>query len=257
MRSRSEKALTNGIRVWRASTGFALSISRHSALSVNRLAVTTGVQKPRAKASLRHTLSLLAGSSLIGLGVALFVHANLGLTPYDVMLSVIRDRVGISLGQAAWASSAVLFAVAAALGRRPRLGGLIFVFVSGIAVDAAIGLVQDPELIAVRVAFVVLGALFLLSGISLVVHSGLTGGPFELLMQAGADRGFDPIRIRGSLEIGIFLAGLVLGGDFGIATVAYALSVGPVMRVIGQAMQDHRQGRATRLTVDTPSEILV
>ncbi len=144
--------------------------------------------------------------------------------------------------------SALLFGIAALLGQRPRLGGLAYVLMNGIAVDAALGLVVDPEPLTLRITFVVLGLFSIISGISLVVHSGLTGGAFELLMRAGQERGLDPIRVRASMELGILVAGVVLGGDFGIATVVFALAVGPVMRVVKQAMSDHRAGRTLRLT---------
>ncbi len=189
----------------------------------------------------------ILGASLIGLGVALFVHARLGVPPYDVFLSVVRDRVGMTLGQAAWTMSAVFFTIATLLGRRPRIGGLIYVLMVGFSVDTWLSLVNDPELLVVRVLFVVFGLLSIVSGVSLVIHSGLTGGAFELLMWAGADRGYDPIRIRSALEIGLFAAGVILGGDLGVATVVYAVAVGPVMRVLRQAMDDHRAGRAARL----------
>lgn len=185
---------------------------------------------------------------LIGIGVALFVHAHLGLPPYDVLLSVVRDRTGLSFGQTAWVVSAVLFGIAFLLGQRPRLGGIAYVFMIGIAVDAALGLLVDPEPLVLRITFVVLGMFSIISGISLVMHSGTTGGSFELLMRAGQERGFDPIRVRASMELGILAAGVVLGGDFGPATVAFAVAVGPVMRTIKRAMEDHRAGRTLRMT---------
>ncbi len=228
---------------WDHSTGFALSLSRNGAMAADR----AWSARPAARSSLRKTLVLIVGATLIGLGVALFVHARLGLPPYDVLLSVIRDRLGITLGQAAWSMSALMFSIATVLGRRPRLGGIIYVFMIGTSVDVWLSLINDPEPLPVRIMFVTLAAACMISGVSLVIHSGLTGGSFELLMWAGADRGYDPIKIRSSLEIGLFTAGVILGGDFGVATVVYALGVGPLMRLIRQAMEDHRAGRAARL----------
>lgn len=220
-----------------------MQMTRQGAITADRLAT-----RPQTKTSIQHAASLLGGSVLIGLGVALFVHGRLGLPPYDVLLSVISDRTGLSLGRAAWVMSAFMFALAALLGQRPRLGGLAYVFMIGIAVDYALDLIVDPEPLAMRITFAVLGLLSIISGISLVVHSGLTGGAFELLMRAGQQRGFDPIRVRASLELGIFVAGVALGGDFGPATILFAVAVGPVMRMVRQAMEDHRAGRTLRLT---------
>lgn len=225
------------------ATSWAMHVTRQGAITADRLAV-----RPRTRATVQQGVSLLGGSVLIGLGVALFVHGRLGLPPYDVLLSVLRDRTGLSFGQAVWVMSAAMFGLATLLGQRPRLGGVAYVFMNGVAVDAALGLVVDPEPLALRITFVVLGLLSIISGISLVVHSGLTGGSFELLMRAGQARGFDPIRVRASMELGIFIAGVSLGGDFGPATVMFAVAVGPVMRSVRQAMEDHRSGRTLRLT---------
>ncbi len=238
----AERVVSVGSAGLQRSSSWAVHLTRQGAVTADRL-----VARPRTRATATQVGSLFGGSSLIGLGVALFVHARLGLPPYDVLLSVIRDRLGLTLGQSAWAMAAVLFSIAAALGQRPRIGGLIYVLFTGVCVDLALGLINDPDPLGVRIAFVVFGMVSLISGISLVIHSGMTGGAFELLMRAGADRGFDPIRVRSSMEIGIFIAGVVLGGDAGVATVAFALLVGPLMRVVRQAMEDHRMGRAHRL----------
>lgn len=231
--------------------GFALSLSRNGVMAADR----AWASRPAARSSVRRTLIMILGATMIGLGVALFVHARLGLPPYDVFLSVLRNRLGLSLGQAAWSMSAIFFAIATLLGRRPRLGGIIYVLMVGTSVDAWLSLVNDPEPFALRIIFVAFGMLSMISGISLVIHSGLTGGSFELLMWAGADRGFDPIKIRSSLEIGLFVAGISLGGDLGIATIVYAIAFGPLLRLLKQAMEDHREGRKARLELaDTSAD---
>jgi len=233
---------------WHSSSGMAISVSRHGSIAVDRVATQT---PDRAKTSTRHVASLLAGSTLIGFGVTLLINARLGLSPYDVLLSVVETRVGISFGQAAWALSALFFSVAIALGQRPGLMAVVYVLLNGLAIDTISSLVLPPEAMAVRVLFVMAGMTSLISGISLVVHSGLTGGAFELLMNAGAERGYNPTHVRTSMELGVFIAGVALGGDFGPVTVVYALVVGLLMRTIRQAMADHRAGRATRLAGST------
>ena len=187
------------------------------------------------------------GSTLIGLGVALFVHGRLGVPAYDVMLTAIRDRLGISLGQAAWLFTGILMLIATALGRRPRLSGLLWVFANGISVDVFMALIRDPDQLGVRMVFVLLGTISIASGVALVVHAGLTGGAIELLMNAAEDRGRDPFVVRRWLEIGIVALGVALGGDLGPATVFFVLTMSPLLKAGRQALEDHRRGRAERL----------
>ncbi len=232
--------------VSRTRTGSSLIIRGMTRHGIVASALVTA--QPVARRTAHRAVVLATGAVLIGLGVALFSHAGLGLPPYDVLLSVVRDRLGISLGQAAWMMAALLLTVAALLRQLPTLATLAYVFVNGVAVDTAIGLLIDPEILVVRVVFVVVGITSLAGGIALVVHSGLGGGAFELLMRAGAERGVDPLKVRTALEVSMLSTGIVLGGDFGPATVVFALSIGPMLRLGAQALADHRAGREHRLS---------
>ena len=100
---------------------------------------------------------------------------------------------------------------------------------------------------ATRMLFVLLGTTAIAAGIALVVHAGLTGGAIEQLMNAGADRGIDPFRLRRGLEIAIVVTGVALGGDLGPATIFFVLTMTPILRLGQQALVDHRAGRTARL----------
>ncbi len=196
---------------------------------------------------LRMAAYLASGSILIGLGVSFLVHARLGLPPYDVMLSAIRVHSGLTHGQSAWVAAAVLFSVATLLGRPPKPAGLSLAFLNGFSVDAFGALLVDPDSMFLRVLFSGLGMVAIVTGLSLVIFSGTTGGAFDLLMQAGADRGRDEVRVRTLLEVGVIVGGVAAGGTAGIATAVFAVAVGPLLRIISQALADHRTGRQTRL----------
>ncbi|MFT7476564.1 MAG: putative membrane protein YczE [Verrucomicrobiales bacterium] len=226
----------------RHSAEWFVGISRHGVLAAERAA-----QGPRAQATYRSALSLFAGSIFIGLGVSLFVHGHLGVPAYDVMLTALRDLLGVSLGQASWIFTGFLFLVASLLGHRPRMSGLFYVLSNGIAVDVWMRLIRDPEPLAVRMLFVLLGTLAIAAGVALVIHAGLTGGAIELLMNAGSDRGLDPFQVRMAIEVLIVLVGVALGGDLGFATVFFVLTMSPALKAGQQALADHRAGRTARL----------
>lgn len=192
---------------------------------------------------------ICVGSSLIGSGVALQVAADLGLGPYDAMLSAVSGRTGLSLGQSSWVASAVFFTVAALLGRPPAALGVVFIVGNGIAVDTASELVRSPDTLLLRWMFVVGGLTLIALGITLVVQAAATGGAFELLMMAAEDRGIGRYRTRTALEVGVLCLGVVGGGSFGPATVVIALTVGPVLRRWNQVVTDHSAGRQARLTL--------
>lgn len=226
----------------RQSAEWFVGISRHGVVAAERVA-----HGPRTRANFRRATSQFAGSILIGLGVSLFVHSQLGVPAYDVMLTALRDRFDISLGQAGWLFTSVLFLLATILGRRPRISGLAYMLSNGIAVDVWMHLIRDPEQLAVRYLFVVLGTLSIAAGVALVIHAGLTGGAVELLMHAAEDRGVDPFRARQAIEISIVLGGVLLGGDIGIATAIFVLTMSPALKAGKQALADHQSGRQARL----------
>ena len=88
----------------RNTAALANALSRHGAITLDR------ARNPEAtRVSLSRMAALLTGSTFIGLGVSFFVHARLGLAPYDVLLSAVSPRIGLSLGQSAWLMAAVLF----------------------------------------------------------------------------------------------------------------------------------------------------
>ena len=65
-------------------------------------------------------------------------------------------------------------------------------------------------------------------------------------MRAGDSRGYDRRVVRTSLELTALIVGISLGGSFGPATFVVALGIGPMLGVMGQALEDHSHGRAVR-----------
>ena len=226
----------------RASAKRVVSLSRQGVIAAERFGA-----RPKTRTSIYQLLSLFSGSAIIGLGVSLFVHSRLGVPAFDVMLTALRDQLGITLGQAGWLFTGSLFVVATLLRQPPRLNGIFYVFTNGASVDLWLGLIRDPEHLAVQILFVVLGTVAIAAGIALVVHAGLTGGSMELLMRAAEARGRDPFKTRRLLEIAIVGVGVILGGDIGLATVFFVLAMSPTLRLAQQALEDHRRGRENRL----------
>lgn len=224
-----------------------VGFGRQGALAGGRLRFPARAHTPARRAS-----SLFIGSLLIGVGVSLLQAANLGLSPYDVLVSGLLPRLPLSFGQVVWLVSAVLFTIAALLGERPSRWGIAYVLANGVAIDAVSGFINAPESLLARYFFVALSIVVISVGISLVVHSGSTGGAFELLMRAGEVRGWDRRLVRTLLEVGIFSLGLSLGGSFGPATIAVALLIGPLLGLTSQALEDHSRGRELRQRVATP-----
>lgn len=226
-----------------------LGTSRHSFVPTARDHITK-VTKPVAVQG----LSLAAGSTLIGAAVALLVQADLGLPPYDVLSSGLQRHLPLSLGQAGWAVAAVLFLVAALLRRPPSAWGAAYIVANGFAVDAMAHLINPPDSNLGRVIYLLVAVVVMAGGINLVLYSGTTGGPFELLMHAGEDRGVSPTHVRYVLDVTVLVVGLVIGGSAGIGTIIYAALMGVMLQTARQVFSDYAEGRAIRLAASNAAE---
>ena len=237
------KANVGTSRTIARSTGkWFTGLSRQGVVAAERF-----TNKPRTRTTVRQFMSLLTGTMLIGLGVSMFVQSRLGVPAYDVMLSALRDILGVTHGQAGWLFTGALFVVAAVLGHRPRIDGLVYLLATGVAVDVWLSLINVPDPLILRMLFVVIGTASIAAGVALVVHAGLTGGSLELLMHAAEDHNIDPFRFRMLFEVGVVALGVILGGDLGWATVFFVLAMTPMLKAGRQALEDHRRGRAERL----------
>lgn len=194
----------------------------------------------------QRVLWLLPASMMIGFGVAFLSAADLGVAPFDVLLSALADRTPLSFGQSGWLVSGSLLAVAAALGERPRLVGMTFVVLNGFTIDLAFQLVVAPVGIVSRVGLALVGAVTLVAGVAVVVHTSATGGPFEAMMVALQRRGHRPQTVRTMMEVTMLTVGIAAGGQFGPMTVVIALCMGPAIATGLQALDDHRVGRLLR-----------
>lgn len=217
------------------------AFTRHGALVAAR-----SMQASRAVSPVAKALMILIGSTLIGLGVSLFLHANLGLPPYDVFVSAVAERTGISHGRSSWLIGGALFGLAAIGGRRPSIYGLLFVAVNGLSVDAWTHLLVDPAPLVARLLFLALGIAAIAAGVAVVAHSSSTGGPFELLTRVASDRNWHPTVARSLLEGSVIASDIALGGELGIATLVFALAIGPTISFAVQALADQRTGREYR-----------
>ena len=83
-----------------------------------------------------------------------------------------------------------------------------------------------------RIALLVLGIVIPAIGTAFYIGADLGAGPRDTLMLVGARRTRFRIGIvRAVLELTALVVGIVLGGTFGVGTVAFALAIGPAVEL--------------------------
>jgi uncharacterized membrane protein YczE len=181
----------------------------------------------------RRLPQLFVGLVLYGASLALMVRATLGLAPWDVLHSGFIRHVPITLGQAVVLFSFVVLVLWVPLREKPGLGTLANAVVVGLAADATLAVVGEPDVLALRVVLMLAGVVLNGLATALYIGSQFGRGPRDGLMTGLARRtGWSLRLVRTGLEVAVVLVGLALGGVLGIGTVVYALAIGPLAQLM-------------------------
>ncbi len=175
---------------------------------------------------------LYLGLGGFGLSVALMVRARLGLDPWDVLHQGIAEHLGMRIGWVVIGVSMLVLLAWIPLRQRPGLGTISNAVVVGLVVNLCAGLIAAPHALPIRVAM--LAAAIVINGVATACYigAGLGPGPRDGLMTGLAGRGHSIRVVRTALELSVLGLGIILGGSFGVGTVAYAVSIGPLVHLL-------------------------
>ncbi|NYJ03765.1 YczE/YyaS/YitT family protein [Petropleomorpha daqingensis] len=206
----------------------------------------------------RRLVQLYLGLALYGVSMALLIRSALGNMPWDVLHQGLSARLGWSLGTVTVVVGALVLLCWIPLRQKPGLGTVSNVVVIGIAVDAALRVVPHVDAMAGRIALAAGGILLNAVATALYIGARFGPGPRDGLMTGLVARtGWSLRLVRTGIEVAVVLTGWALGGTLGVATVVYALAVGPLVHLLlplltvpggqrAQSMQVRAAGRAAR-----------
>ncbi|MCL1593657.1 MAG: hypothetical protein M3132_04800 [Actinomycetia bacterium] len=175
---------------------------------------------------------LLLGLVLFGIGIAVMVVADLGLSPWDVLHQGISRRTGIPIGTMGIITGLLVLLLWIPLRERVGLGTILNVLLIGIVVDLSLLVLPGSvEPLWLRWLLMFSGTVVIAIGSGLYIGVGLGPGPRDGLMTGLARRGIPISVARGSIEITVLAIGWLLGGTVGVGTVVFAFGVGPLVSV--------------------------
>lgn len=180
---------------------------------------------------------------LYGSSMALLIRSQLGNMPWDVLHQGLARHLHHSIGTISIVVGAIVLLLWIPLREKPGFGTVSNVVVIGISVDAALALLPATGSLPVRVLLA--GAGITLNAVATAAYIGarLGPGPRDGLMTGLVRRtGGSVRRVRTAIEIAVVTTGWALGGTLGVATVLYALAIGPLAQLL-----------LPRLTVGSPS----
>jgi uncharacterized membrane protein YczE len=180
---------------------------------------------------LRRLIQLYVGLVLYGASAGLIIQSALGNDPWDVLHQGLSRQTGIGTGLWVCIAGALVMLLWIPLRQRPGLGTLSNVVVVGLALELCLAVLEPPEDAAARWTLLLSGVL--LNGVAtgMYIGAGFGPGPRDGLMTGLAARGMSLRAVRTGIELTVLVAGIALGGTFGVGTLVYALAIGPLAHV--------------------------
>lgn len=177
----------------------------------------------------RRLPQLLVGLALYGASLAMMVRGSLGLAPWDVLHSGFIRHVPMTIGQAVVLFSFLVLLLWIPLREKPGIGTVANAVLVGVAADATLAVLAEPDSLALRVTLMLGGLVLNGLATALYIGSQFGRGPRDGLMTGLARRtGLSLRLVRTGLEVTVVVLGLLLGGALGVGTVLYALAIGPL-----------------------------
>ncbi len=179
----------------------------------------------------RRSVLLLCGLMLYGLSLTLLLRADLGLDPWDVFHQGLADTIGLSLGTTIVLTSFAVLGLWIPLRERPGAGTVANAVIVGLGVEIFSALIPDVGPPWSRWVLLVLGIVGNGVATGMYIGAGMGPGPRDGLMTGIARRRGSIRVVRTSIEVAVLITGIVLGGTFGVGTIAYAVSIGPLTQI--------------------------
>ena len=175
---------------------------------------------------------LIVGLVLFGVGIAVMVVANLGLSPWEVMHQGISRHTGIPIGTVGIMTGIIVLLLWIPLKERIGIGTMLNVLLIGLVVDASLWLLPETiETMWLRWALMLGGTVVIAFGSGLYIGAGLGPGPRDGLMTGLARKGINIGVARAGIEITVLVIGYFLGGTVGVGTVVFAFGIGPLVAI--------------------------
>ncbi len=178
----------------------------------------------------RRMIQLNIGLVLFGLGIALMLQSELGLPPWDVLHQGLTEQFGLTVGIWSIIISFVVLLLWLPLRERYGIGTILNAIIIGVVIDLSVLVIPRPPNIWLDSVMLAAGIVLIGLASGMYIGANLGPGPRDGLMTAIARRG-PSIRVtRWGLEIVVLITGFLMGGTFGVGTIAFAALIGPIVQ---------------------------
>ncbi len=175
---------------------------------------------------------LFFGLTLFGLGEALLIVSNLGVTPWTVFAEGVAKNFDISIGLATFLVSISILILWIPLKQKIGIGTISNAIIIAFTIDLFVYLLPISTNTFLSIVQMIIGILLVGIGSGIYLITNLGPGTRDGLMKGISENFQKPIYlIRLSIEIVVVILGWILGGTVGLGTLMFAVLIGPIISV--------------------------
>jgi uncharacterized protein len=175
----------------------------------------------------RMIVPLFGGLSLFGFGEGLLVQSRWGASPWTVFAQGVARHTHLSLGWSTALISCVVLFGWLLLRERPGFGTIANVVVIAYVLDMTTYILPVPSNPLIKIVYILSSVAVIGIGSALYLSTNLGPGPRDGLMTGLHRRfGVSLVYVRLSIEVPVLIIGWLMGGDVGIGTAFFALTIG-------------------------------
>jgi uncharacterized membrane protein YczE len=176
---------------------------------------------------LKRFLTLNLGLFVYGIGIAMMVHASIGLAPWDVLAQGISIQTGLSFGQSTIAVSIFVLLSWIPLKVRPGIGSVLNGLLLGVYADLALPFMPSLDSYLLKLVWFLIGLIVISFATGLYISSNMGKGPRDGLNTGIATHFKLPFwQARSIVEVLVVLVGFLLGGQVREGTLIFAIAIG-------------------------------
>lgn len=178
---------------------------------------------------------LLIGFISISIGVSLFIISNIGSDPFNVLMQGLSNIGGLSIGICTILINLITACIIFFWDKQYlKIGSFLSVIFLGPMIDCSICILESlfflDSTYFVKFISMMIGTFFISLGISITNSAGIGMIPNAALPVVFSSKKKLPFKwVRIGYDIVALILGITLGGIFGVGTVFFALTTGPII----------------------------
>lgn len=189
---------------------------------------------------IRRFLILFLGIYLFALGLTFIIYCGLGMDSWNVFHDGLANLLGIKLGYASVLVSLMMMGVAMVFGEPLGIGTIINGVFVGIFVQWHIdsGVFEVQRTLPMGLLYLFIGMVTIGFASYLYMKQGFGSGPRDSFNLALSKKmGIKTGHAKSLVEVFAVILGIILGGDFGVATVLGAIFTGIIIQIVFDLMK--------------------